>query len=234
MPLYLRVTPGAIGVRCFTVEQARLSCCLPSPPAGQGRPVAAIYTARLLGQGCASPARTPRARGQAVTAPRCLGSPSSARSRPATFGAPGGLSGGRHTVVTLCGTGATLGNPLRQLAALVKVQGPAQLFLAWWKRRNRIPAAEGGRPGQEARPQRKPSGGCLRQLVSSATCCLLFALAFCCGGFFTLNDRVQTQRAPLLVPNVAWDWVQQRSRVKPSARSLLGPLGRARRVLLLA
>lgn len=101
---------------------------LPSPPAGQGRPVTAIYTARLLGQGCASPARTLRPGGQAVTAPCCLGSPSSARSRPAAFGAPGGLSGGRHIVVTLCGTGATLGNPLRQLAALVKVQGPAQLF----------------------------------------------------------------------------------------------------------
>lgn len=154
-----------------------------------------------------------------MTAPHCLGSPSSARSMPAASGAPGGCS----TAVTLCGTVATLGKPLSQLVVFLKVQGPAQLSVTWWKRRHRSPAAEGGCPEQEAWLQQKPSGECLQHDV-------LLALAFCCGGFFGLNNNTQMQRALLLVPNVAWDWAQQRGRVKP-VRSLQG---RAWRLLLLA
>lgn len=71
------------------------------------------------------------------------------------------------------------------------------------------------------------------QGVSPAACLqhdVLLALAFCCGGFFGLNTNTQTQQALLLVPNVAWDWVQQRGWVK-SVRSLWG---RPQRLLLLA
>lgn len=155
MPLYLWVTPGAVSVRCFAVERARLSCCLPSLPG------AAIYTARLWGQGCDCSSLPGVALLCQVGACRLWSS--------------GGLSGGRSTAVTLCGTGEALGKPLSQLVVSLKVQGPAQLSVTWWKRRHQSPAAEGGHLEQEAWPQQKPSRGCLQQLVSSTMCCSLLS-----------------------------------------------------------
>lgn len=95
-------------------------------------------------------------------------------------------------MVTLCGTGEGLGKPLSQLVVSLKVQGPAQLSVTWWKRRHRSPAAEGGCPEQEARPQQKPSGGVSPVRCAAFSSLLLWRLLWA-------EQQNETQRALILV-----------------------------------